>query len=139
MGDEVLNASTDVAAFTDRLLGTVDAKIAEILSNKPESERTLNYFDATTVSTSLRSIFRTATGLVPNQVEMVCSMTEAILAPSAQERKTLIKAAVGAGGGAAGAAMIVGGIGAALGWGAGAVAAVVAFFVGTRPTAPSRA
>ena len=55
---------------------------------------------------------------------------DGILPPSALEREQLIKGAFGIGGGAAG-------IGGALGWGAGVIASVSAFFVGTSLAGPA--
>lgn len=122
--------------FKGVLESTVDARLAEILSKKPAGEEHLNYIDSITLTTAVRNIFKNKLKLTPPQIEAACKLSEAVLAPSAKEREDNIKAAVGIAGGTAGIAMIIGGIGAALGWGAGVVAAVTAFFVGSSIAGP---
>lgn len=118
------------------LESTIDAKFAEIMNGKVANERFLTYVDAVTLTTSVRNIFKNKLKITPPQVEAACKLSEAVLAPSGKERENLIRAAVGIGGGTAGIAMIIGGIGAALGWGAGVIAAVVAFFAGSSIAGP---
>ncbi len=126
----------NVDEFKGILESTIDAKFAEIMNTKGSKESYLNYVDSATLTTAVRNIFKAKLRITPPQVEAACKMSEAVLAPSAKERENLIKAAVGFGGGAAGIAMIVGGIGAVLGWGAGVVAAVTAFFMGSTIAGP---
>lgn len=122
--------------FKGVLESTIDAKFAEIMNSKPPKEHFLNYVDSATLTTAVRNIFKNKLKVTPPQVEAACKLSEAVLAPTAKERQGLIKAAVGFGGGAAGIAMIIGGIGVALGWGAGAVASVTAFFMGSTIAGP---
>lgn len=122
--------------FKAALESTIDAKFAEILRGKGNENRYLCYVDGQIMTTAVRNVFKHALGTVPSQVETACTLSEAILAPSAQEREQLIKSAVGIGGGAAGIGMIIAGIGGALGWGAGVIASVTAFFVGTSLAGP---
>jgi len=122
--------------FKATLESTIDAKFAEIMHAKPEDHKHLTYIDAVTLTTAVRNIFKHKLRITPPQVEAACKLSEAVLAPTTHERENLIKAAFAAGGGVAGIAMIVGGVGAALGWGAGVVAAVVAFFVGSSLAGP---
>jgi hypothetical protein len=116
--------------FNGLLESTIDVKFAQIMNGKAANERFLTYVDAVTLTTSVRNIFKNKLKITPPQVEAACKLSEAVLAPSGKERENLIKAALGIGGGTAGIAMIIGGIGAALGWGAGMISAAVAFFVG---------
>ncbi len=122
--------------FKGKLESTIDAKFAEIMSSKSEAGKYLTYIDAVTMTAAVRNIFRNKLSVTPPQVEAACKLSEAVLAPSAKERENLIKAAFGFGGGVAGIAMIIGGLGAALGWGAGVVAAVTAFFIGSSIAGP---
>lgn len=123
--------------FKATLESTIDAKFAEIMKSKAEADRHLTYIDAVTLTTAVRNIFKHKLRVTPPQVEAACKLSEAVLAPTSAERQNLIKAAVGAAGGAAGIAMIIGGIGAALGWGAGVIATVTAFFVGSAIAGPA--
>jgi hypothetical protein len=122
--------------FSAILEQTVQAKFAELISKKDIKEKYLNYIDAVTLTSSVRNIFIHKIEFVPPQVDAACKMAEAILAPSAAERTNLLKAAVAVGGGSAGIGMIIGGIGAALGWGAGAIEAVTVFFTGAALLGP---
>jgi hypothetical protein len=123
--------------FKTSLESTIDAKFAEIMKAKSADDRHLNYIDAVTLTTSVRNVFRNLLRVVPPQIEAACRLSEAVLAPTMAERQNLVKAAIAAAGGAAGIAMIIGGIGAALGWGAGVVAAVTSFFVGSAIAGPA--
>lgn len=123
--------------FQSALDSTIDIKFAEIIKTKPEKENFLNFIDSQIMTASVRNVFKNALGAVPPQIEAACKLSEAILAPSALEREQLIKSAVGIGGGAAGVGMIIAGVGGALGWGAGVIASVSAFFVGTSLAGPA--
>jgi hypothetical protein len=125
------------ARFFSALESTIDVKFSEIMSNKGETSKFLTFVDSQIMSASVRNVFKNALDVVPPQIEAACKLSEAILAPSAQEREQLIKSAVGIGGGAAGIGMIITGIGGALGWGAGILASVSAFFVGTSIAGPA--
>jgi hypothetical protein len=132
-------ASVSVQAcsrFNSALGSTIDVKFAEVMSGKTDANKFLTYVDSQILTATVRNVFKNALGVVPPQVEAACKMSEAILAPSALEREQLIKSAVGIGGGAAGIGMIIAGIGGALGWGAGVIASVSAFFVGTSMAGP---
>lgn len=124
------------AQFNAALGSTIDVKFAEIMSGKTDANKFLTFVDSQILTATVRNIFKNALDAVPPQVEAACKLSEAILAPSALEREQLIKSAVGIGGGAAGIGMIIAGIGGALGWGAGIIASVSAFFVGTSLAGP---
>jgi hypothetical protein len=122
--------------FEARVDATIEFDVASVLALKPDNNKYLTYADAAMITTRVRAIFRNLLGQVPSQIEAACSLAEATLAPSTTERIKHIKAAVGVAGGAAGVAMVIGGIGLALGWGAGVISAVVAFFAGASLTGP---
>jgi len=126
----------DRARFKAALESTIDAKFAEVMIGKTDAERFLTFIDGQILTSSVRNVFRSALGTVPSQIEAACNLSEAILAPSSEERERLIKTAVGVGGGSVGIAMIITGVGGALGWGVGVIASVSAFFVGTSMTGP---
>ncbi|MEI7828083.1 MAG: hypothetical protein WCI87_09925 [Euryarchaeota archaeon] len=128
----------NIDEFKATLESTIDAKHADIMRSKAGVDKQyLSYFDAVTMTTAVRNIFKNKLRVTPPQVEAACKLSEAVLAPTAKERENLIRATFGMAGGAAGIAMIIGGIGAALGWGAGVVAVVVAFFVGSSIAGPA--
>lgn len=114
----------------------MDAKIAEILATKEGGKNFLGYMDAITMSTTIRNVFRSKLETIPPQIEASISLSEAVLAPSQAEREEKIKAVVGISGGAAGMGMIIGAIGAALGWGATLIASITTFFVGSSLLGP---
>lgn len=118
------------------LMNIIDKTIAELLSPRSSDKQSINYHDAGMVSGKIRNIFSNILDKIPPQIETVCNLSEAILAPSAKEKKNKIKAVMAIAGTTGGMAMIIGGIGTALGWGAGVVAAVVAFFVGAPMAGP---
>ena len=122
--------------FTSHLEGTVDAKVAELLATKEDGKNFLGYMDANTISSSIRNVFRNKLEVIPPQIEAAIILSEVVLAPSQTQREESIKQVLSIAGGAGGLAMIIGGVGAALGWGAGVVAAVVAFFTGTSLLGP---
>lgn len=125
------------ARFNSALESTIDVKFAEIMSSKADTDNFLTFIDSRILTASVRNVFKNALDAVPPQIEAACKLSEAILAPSAQEREQLLKSAVGIGGGAAGIGMIIAGVGGALGWGAGIIASVSAFFVGTSLAGPA--
>jgi hypothetical protein len=92
--------------------------------------------DAQILTASVRNIFKSTLKVTPPQVEAACSFSEMLLAPSSQQKQDLLKSSVGLAGGAAGIGMVITGVGAALGWGAGMVASVTAVFVGTSFVGP---
>lgn len=124
------------ARFNAALGSTIDVKFAEVMNGKTDANKFLTFVDSQILTATVRNVFKNALDAVPPQVEAACKLSEAILAPSALEREQLIKSAVGIGGGAAGIGMIIAGIGGALGWGAGIIASVSAFFVGTSLAGP---
>jgi hypothetical protein len=122
--------------FKAALESTIDLKFAEVMQAKQSEEKFLSYVDSQILTASIRNIFKTSLQITPPQVDAACRLSEAILAPSLQERKNLIKAAIGLAGGTAGIGLVVGGVGVALGWGTGLLATATALFVGSSFTGP---
>ena len=122
--------------FKGRLESTIDAKFAEIMISKGEQAKVLNYADAVSLTAAVKNIFKNKLQLVPPQIEAACHMSEALVAPSLQEKTALIQTAVGIGGGAAGIGMVIAGVGSALQFGSGVTAAIVTFFTGTALAGP---
>jgi len=122
--------------FKAALESTIDAKFADIMRSKQGAEVYMTYVDAQILTASVRNVFKGLLQVNPPQVETALMLAEAVLAPSTKEKSNLIKAAVGVGGGTAGIGIVIGSIGAALGWGAGVVASVGAFFTTSSMAGP---
>lgn len=122
--------------FKGLLQTTIDVTINEIVSQKTSENKALNYIDSKTISLKIRNLFNKELSYIPNEIETVCYLTEAILSPSVKEKIELIKKAVGVGGSLAGIGAIIAGIAAALGWGASVTTAVVTFFTGVAIAGP---
>lgn len=90
----------------------------------------LTYSEFKELTSKVRLKFRKLCGKVPTEIEIACQLSEAIISPSKAETLRLIKGAAFLAGGGGGIALMIAGVGAALGWGAGVVSTVVAFFVG---------
>ena len=107
----------------------------EVMSRKGQNEL-FTLTDAESITTALLATVNADLGEIPPQFKAACDLSLAIIAPSALEKKKYIKSAVGVAGGVTGIGMILGALGAVLGWGAGVIAAVQAFFVGVSLTGP---
>mgnify|MGYP006281277255 CR=1 FL=1 len=123
--------------FKAALDGTIEAKYMEIMLKKSDSERYLTYFDAQVITSSIKNIFKHSLDMVPKEIDQSCELSLAILAPSTEEKKMHLKNAYALVGGIAGTGMIIAGIATGLGWGAGVIASVSAFFVGSAVLGPA--
>ena len=126
----------DCEVFKSSLDSNIDVKFAEIMQRKTAGNEFLTYVDGQILTAGVRNVFKNSLKITPPQIEAACNLSDAVLAPTAAEKKRLIKTALGGGGAMAGIGMIIGGVGAALGWGAGMVAGVTAFFVGGHVLGP---
>jgi hypothetical protein len=131
---------TSVEQFIDFNMVAIDQLLAEIMKAKPASGnpqgQALSYFDIQAITAKLKGLYRGPLGSVPAQIETACGLAEVLLAPSKTEKEKIIKNVASISGGAAGLAMIIGGIGTALGWGAGIITAVGTFFAGASVAGP---
>jgi hypothetical protein len=116
--------------FFQHVMANIDLKAAEIIKDKPAATQYLTYWEFKAVTARVRGIFSHFCGEVPSDVEVACTLSEAIVAPTNLERVKLLKAIIGIAGTGSGITLILVGIGHALGWGAGVIAAVTAWFTG---------
>ena len=116
--------------FFEVLPGNIDLMTADIIRAKNDAKY-LTYYEFKGVTERVRGIFRKHCSEVPKQVECACLLSEAVLAPDALEKIHLFRGVIAISGGVAGLAMVLTGIGVALGWGSGVIAAVITFFCGT--------
>lgn len=107
----------------------------EVMSRKVQNEE-FTLTDAGNITTALLATVNMDYGEIPPQFKAACDLSLAIVAPSTLEKKKYIKSAVGVAGGVTGIGMILGALGTVLGWGAGVIAAIQAFFVGVSLTGP---
>ncbi|GAB6194372.1 hypothetical protein [Desulfocastanea catecholica] len=134
--DNMSESQRKLEQFASALRSTIELKIAERIEGKPKGECYLGYADAQILTASVHNIFMNALSFTPRQVSAACAMSKAILAPTKQEKRNLIKAAIGFSGGTAGIGMVISSVGVALGWGASAIASITAVFVGSSITGP---
>lgn len=98
---ETLDAEIAVTAkdkFKTHLSNTIQVKFSELMKNRAEGERAIDFIEAKTLTTTVRNIFINRLGIVPPQVETACLMSEAVVAPDKIAQLELIKAALGIGG-----------------------------------------
>lgn len=88
----------------------------------------LSYEELKVLTGNLRNNLRKLCGRVPKQIEIACQFAEALMAPSKSETIKKLKDISCLCGGVGGIALMIAGIGAALGWGAGVIAIVVSLF-----------
>ena len=105
-------------------------------SKRKESDGTITYENAKLVIADVQRVFLNAIDTVPGNVQSACSLALAPLAPSAQERVMLVKNAIATVSGVGGIAALIAALGAALGWGAGVIASVTAWFTGASLLGP---
>ena len=122
-------------AFRTKFLFAVDHAIDLRMANKPKGEF-FSYEDAHDVCSRVRMFFTKALGFVPPEVEGSCLIGETLVAPTMLDKIDLLKKAVAVLGPVAGIGMIIGGVGMILGWGAGVIAAITAYFTGISLTGP---
>lgn len=114
----------------------INAKASEILSSKPQDQHYLNWRDMQEVCLVVKSACVKQFNEVPQGVEMACYLAEAVLAPDKKAKLKLMKQVISLTSGTTGIAIILAGVGAALGWGADIVTTVTAFFIGTSMLGP---
>ncbi len=122
--------------FKGLLQTTIEVTINKIVSQKTSENKALNYIDSKTISLTIRNLFNKELSYVPDEIETVCCLTEAILSPSLKIKIELLKKAVGVGGGLAGISAIITGIAGALGWGASVITSFTTFFTGVALAGP---
>jgi len=112
--------------FFEQVHAQIDAKAVELIAGKEEESAYLGYDEFRVVTARVRGLFRERLGEVPREVDAACALSEAVLAPTRQETIRLLKTVLTLAGGASGIAMVLSGVGVALGWSAGVVASVTA-------------
>lgn len=112
--------------FKSRLRIAISNSCKELTSEAHK----ISYNDGKNIRDKVRAIFIECVGFIPNEIDGACDVALLFLAPSMKEKRDLIKKIVAAVGTGTALAAIITGIGIALGWGAGIIAAVIAYFTG---------
>lgn len=138
--NSLFNTKTEKQTFTcvdlqAKYSGIINKLFITKIQNKKEGEIfTLN--DGQEIVTGLLSVVSKQYGKIPPEIKASCDLSLAVLAPSTLEKVKYIKSAVGVAGGLAGIGSIIGALGMVMGWGAGVLGAIQAFFVGVSLTGP---
>ena len=116
------------AAFFREVHHQIDAKARELVEGEEGSAAVLSFDAFKIVTARVRGLYRERLGEVPREVDAACTLSEAVLAPTKQETIRLLKTVFTLVGGASGIAVVLSGVGVALGWSAGVLAGVTAVF-----------
>ena len=118
--------------FKSQLSSAIRLKCTEFTQKNGK----ISYNEAKSIVASVENVFRSRIRYVPKEIDAACNIALVILAPSMAAKVELIKKIASTFGGLAGLGAIIAGVGMALGWGTGTIAAVTAWFMGTAPWGP---
>lgn len=127
-----MNSEEKKQAFKSQISSAISQKCTELTAEK----KAITYNEGKGIVASVNGVFDSCLGFVPKQISAACDLALVFIAPSMKEKMEIIKTIVGTVGGLAGLAAIIAGIGMAVGWGAGAIAAITAWFTGTSMAGP---
>ena len=119
-------------ALKNRICGAISEKCTELTNQTG----TISYNDGKNIVHFVHMVFLEYINFVPKQIVAACDLSLAFIAPSMKEKKKLLKRVGTTMGGLGGLAAIITGIGIALGWGTGVVAAIIAWFTGVSLLGP---
>ena len=106
-----------------------------IMDNKSQND-VFTLSDGENIVTALLAVVKKDYNKIPPEIKVACDLSLAIIAPSTLEKTRYIKSAVGVAGGMAGIGSVLGALSMVMGWGAGVLAAIKAFFIGVSLTGP---
>ena len=106
-----------------------------IMDNKSQND-VFTLSDGENIVTALLAVVKKDYNKIPPEIKVACDLSLAIIAPSTLEKTRYIKSAVGVAGGMAGIGSVLGAVSMVMGWGAGVLAAIKAFFIGVSLTGP---
>ena len=129
------NANVECSNLQVTYTAIINKCFNEIMSQKSKDD-VFTLTDGSNIVTALLSVVKKDYGTIPPQFKAACDLSLAIIAPSTVEKMKYIKSAVGVAGGVTGIGMILGALGTVMGWGAGVLGAIKAFFVGVSLTGP---
>jgi len=129
------NLSANMTTIQVAYYGLISKCFNEIMSRKSKDD-VFTLTDASNITDALLATVINDYGEVPPVFKAACDLSLAIVAPSQIEKIKYIKSAVGVAGGVAGIGMVISALGTVLGWGAGVIASIKAFFVGVSLAGP---
>ena len=109
--------------------------VTTIMERKSQGE-VFTLSDGEKIVEALLAVVKKDYNKIPPEFKAACDLSLAIIAPSALEKTRYIKSAVGVAGGMAGIGSVLGALSMVMGWGAGVLAAIKAFFIGVSLTGP---
>lgn len=127
-----MNAEEKKQTFKTLIDGAISEKCAELTSQKGK----ISYNDGKNIVEFVEMVFVKHLGFTPKQIKAACALALTFIAPSTKEKVKLLKSVGSIMAGLAGLASIVTGIGLACGWGAGTIAAIMAWFTGVSMLGP---
>ena len=127
-----MNSEQKKQAFVSQIKSAISQKCTELTAAK----KSITYNEGKGIVASVNGVFDSCLGFVPKQISTACDLALVFIAPSMKEKMELLKTIVGTVAGLGGLAAIVAGIGMAVGWGVGTIAAITAWFTGTSIAGP---
>lgn len=113
----------------------INKMFSTLMANKSKDD-VFTLSDGENIVTALLTVVKKDYGETPPVFKAACDLSLAIVAPSQIEKIKYIKSAVGVAGGVTGIGMVISALGTVLGWGAGVIASIKAFFVGVSLAGP---
>ena len=127
-----MNLEEKKQAFVGQIKSAISQKCTVLTSEK----NAISYNEGKGITASVNGVFDSCLGFVPKQISTACDLALVFIAPSMKEKMERIKTIATTVGGLVGLAAIITGIGIAVGWGAGTIAAITAWFVGASVAGP---
>ena len=118
-----------------KLVASISNEFDNIMSHKEKGEN-FTYTDGQTVTNVVSGFFLKKLNLIPKEVKFACDMSLVVLNPSLKGKINILKSVLSTTAGVAGIGILIGALGTALGWGAGIISVVTAFFVSTSLAGP---
>lgn len=134
MNNEIIINNQGV--LEQQLIFAIDTAYAEIVTKKDAEHQYVTYHELQAICHLVKNFFISRVGEPVKAVDGACELALAVLAPDTVTRLNHVKMAYSFIGGLAGVGAIVTAVGLALGWGAGIISTITAFFVGTSFTGP---
>lgn len=134
MSNEII--INDQSVLEQQLMFAIDSAYAAIVTKKEADKQFVTYHELQAICHTVKNFFISRVGTSVKEVDGACELALAVLAPDTVTRLNHVKMAFSLIGGLAGVGAIITAVGLALGWGAGVIELVCAFFAGTSICGP---
>ena len=128
-----MNTEEKKQAFKTLIKGAISEKCTELTG---KNGGRISYNEGKNIVEFVEMVFFKHLGFAPKQIQAACTLALTFIAPSTKEKIKLLKKVIITMSGIAGLGAIITGIGLACGWGAGAIAAISAWFAGVSILGP---